>query len=281
MTVCAVLVVLLLAGCGGSVDQTKEQRAAEQALKLWGRFSAGRVPRPVVLIGDSSVLAPGTGFGTGDAKLADLEGRFVLRARLPEGPGELHGRPVISARKAIGWLSSDSGKGPPVAPLAITGVKLGWASFSTDRGPRTLPAWAFSLAGVLDPTYVLALTGPDVFASPATKQLLASEVGGYEEDHATVSGNGRLIRLSFIGGPAGRRPCDISYTVEALADSHAVAFWITAHPVKTHGNAPVFCATVGYNRTVALHLNKPIGGRVLIDAASAGPVPVDPAVGAH
>jgi hypothetical protein len=270
----AVVILLALAGCGGSVGsvgQTQEQRAAEQALKLWSGFPAARDPRPVVLISQGSVLDPKTGFPTGDAKLAYLQGHFVLRVTLPKTPSQFHGRPVISARRALKLLSSNSGPGPPTSPLEITHVKLGWASFSTERGLRTLPAWAFSLVGVKDPTYVLALTGSGVFTPPATKQLMASEVGGgYEEDHAAVSRNGRVIRLTFVGGPAGHRPCDISYAAGSLADSHAVAFWLTEHPVRTH----VACIALGYNRTVTIHLDKPLGARVLIDAASAGVVPV-------
>jgi len=277
----AVVILLALAGCGGSVGslgQTQEQRAAEQehraaeqALKLWSGFPAARDPRPVVLIGEGSVLAPKTGFSTSDAKLAYLQGHFALRVPLPKTPSQFHGRPVISARRALELLSSNGGPGPPTSPIEITHVKLGWASFSTEREPRTLPAWAFSLAGVKDPMYVLALTGSGVFTPPATKQLMASEVGGaYEEDHASVSGNGRVIRLTFVGGPAGHRPCDISYTAGSLADSHAVAFWLTEHPVRAH----VACIALGYNRTVAIHLDQPLGARVLVDAASAGPVPV-------
>lgn len=271
-------VMLALAGCGGSVRsvaQTQQQRAAEQALKLWSGFPSARDPRPVVLGGQGSVLEPETGFPTGDAKLADLQGHFALRVALPQTPSQFHARPVISARRALELLRSNGGAGPPTSPLEITHIKLGWASFVTERGPRTLPAWAFSLAGVKDPIYVLVLTGPGVFTPPATKQLMRFEVGGaYEEDHATLSGHGRVIRLTFVGGPAGHRRCDISYTAGSLANSHAVAFWITAHPVKPYQKAPLVCDALGYNRTVAIHLDTPLGARVLVDAASAGPVPV-------
>lgn len=267
-------ILLALAGCGGSAGQTPQHRAAEQALKLWSGFPAARDPRPVVLIGEGASVGPKTGFPTVDAKVAFLQGHFVLRAALPKTPSRFHGRPVISARRALELLRSTGGGGPSQSPLKITHVELGWASFSTDRGPRRLPAWAFSLAGVTDPAYVLALTGSGIFTAPATKQLMRSEVGDYEEDDASVSKSGRVVRLTFVGGPAGDRPCDISYTAGSLADSRAVAFWIIAHPVKTHQKADMLCDALGYERTVVIRLHTPLGARVLVDAGSAGPVPV-------
>lgn len=269
------LLLLVLAGCGGSgVGLTREQRAAEEALKLWSGFPATATPRPVVPVGDGVVVGPDGGFGTGAAKLAFLEGHLALRTSLPKTPALVHGSRVISAKQALKLMKSNAG--PDLSPklsLAITAVQLSSASFATDRGLRRLPAWAFSLNGVANPVYVLALTRATSFTPPATRQLLPSVVGAYEEDHAAILGNGRVIRLTFVGGPAGHHPCDISYTTGSLADNHAVAFWITPHPVKTHG-AGVICDAVGYSRTVVLRLAKPLGGRALVDAASGGQVPV-------
>lgn len=269
------LSLLVLAGCGGSgVRLTKEQRAAEEALKLWGGFPAAATPRPVVPVGEGAVVGPDGGFGTVAAKLAFLEGHLALHTSLPKTAPLVRGSRVISAEQALKLMKSNAGRDlSPKLSLAITSVRLSSAYFATDRGLRHLPAWAFSLKGVAKPVYVLALTRATSFSPPATRQLLRSEVGAYEEDHAVVFGTGRVIRLTFVGGPAGHQPCDISYTAGSLADKHAVAFWITAHPVKTHGIG-VACDAIGYNRTVLIHLAKPLGGRALVDAASAGQVPV-------
>jgi hypothetical protein len=80
-------------------------------------------------------------------------------------------------------------------------------------------------------------------------------------DPATLSDHGRDVTVSFTGGPAGDKPCDLSYTASATGDSHAVAITIIAHPVPTNEA----CTLQGYNRIATAHLQQPLGGRVLID----------------
>ena len=260
----ALVVLLALTGCGASAAAQKSARpdtrlAAVHALHLWGRFPVVS-SRPVLLI-EGSVLAPVDGFGTGDAKLAFLQGGFTLRAPLPQAPTRFRGWRVISARQALGVWQSQSSKGP--APtrtrLAITGVRLASASFSTERGARILPAWAFSVRGLANPVDVLALPDSRVFIPPTS----------WDGKNATVSGSGRMVRVAFVGGHAGDKPCDDSYTVGSVADSHAVAFWIVDHPAK----GSVICDAVGYPRIVVIHLDKPLGSRALVDSSGA-PVPV-------
>jgi hypothetical protein len=141
--------------------------------------------------------------------------------------------------------------------------------FETDRGNRRLPAWAFRLRDVARPAFVLALDGSSVFTPPNPREFTHG-VSPFEEDRATGAARGQSLELSFGGGPAGDRPCDISYTVGTSADERAVAFWITPHPVKSNAA----CALPGYERTVRIQLKEPIGARVLIDGTDGGPVAV-------
>jgi hypothetical protein len=127
-----------------------------QVLRTWSAFPASGTPRPLVMTGPP-VADPASGFPSGDAKLAYLEGAFNLPATLPSGPAVAAGFPLITARQATQVLRSVAAKGPPVTSrLTVTGVRLGTALFDTDRGPRQLPAWLFGLAGVRDPAGVLA-----------------------------------------------------------------------------------------------------------------------------
>jgi hypothetical protein len=258
------LVMVTLTGCGASAARkparTNTRQAAEHALQLWSRYPVTS-PRPVLLI-EGSVLPPVDGFGTGDAKLAFLQGRYVLRAPLAQAPTRLRGWRVISARQALEvWHSQSSeGPAPPKTRLAITGMRLATASFSTERGQRILPAWAFSVRGLDNPVDVLALPDSRVFIPPTP----------WDGENATVSDRGRMIRVGFVGGHAGNKPCDDSYTVGSVADNHAVAFWIVDHPVKT--GRSLICSTVGYPRIVVIRLEKPLGARALVNSYGA-PVP--------
>ncbi len=270
-------VALVVASCGASATDRKEplsdtRHAAEQALKLWGRFAATASPRPIVPI--EAVLDPNIGalsrydpktrrVSDPEAALAFKASRFALRVALPRTPSRFRGWRVISARRAFGLLLQSGDRGPdqPKMRLAITRAHLASGSFTTDRGLRTLPVWAFTVQGVQQPVRVLALPGSRVFMPPVN----------WDGENATVSGNGHVVRVAFVGDAAGDKPCDSSYTVGNVSNSHAVAFWLIDHPVKTRGS--VVCLTIGYHRTVVIHLNRPLAGRVLVNSYGA-PVPV-------
>jgi hypothetical protein len=277
----AFMVALALAGCGATAAGRKAPRpntrqAAQHALKLWSRFAAATSPRPVVLL-DGPVLDPNIGALSRydphlrrvlhpEALLAFNASRFALRTKLPHRPSRFRGWRVISGRQAFTLLLHSpavklKGQPPSRMRLAITRVRLASGAFSTDRGQRTLPVWAFTVHGLERPVRVLALPGSGVFLPPVN----------WAGENATVSGNGRLVRVAFVGGHAGDKPCDDSYTAGSIADSHAVAFWITDHPAKRTGN--VACDAVGYPRVVDFRLAKPLGARALVESFGA-PVPV-------
>jgi hypothetical protein len=253
--------------CGGSrrVGSGRGSNGASAALALWRTFPVQASPRPIIPLGEGVVLDPRTGFRTVAPKIAYEQGRFALRTALPPGSATAYGR-----LRAIGVNDHEK-----VSPLLITAVKPGSAIFVTDRGRRRLPAWRFYLKGVANPASVLALAPPSVFIPPPLHRFGESGPGSSIEDSATMSASGRLITLSFLGGPAGEGPCDSSYRASAMADRRAVAFTLTAMPVSVP--VGVACSSVGYTRTAALHLARPLGGRVLISATDGGAIPVMPA----
>jgi hypothetical protein len=81
----------------------------------------------------------------------------------------------------------------------------------------------------------------------------------------------------FIGGPAGDKPCDTSYTAHTLEGRFnemalVVSFWITQHTVAA--SQQTACPLVGYPRTATLRLAGPLGHRPLIDSRNYAPVRV-------
>jgi hypothetical protein len=272
---------LALAGCGPStVSHTSPggdtRDAAMRALKLWSRFPAAAVPRPIVLL-DGPVLDPNIGSLSRydpqlrrvlhpQALLAFEASRFVLHTQLPLTLDRFRGWRVIGAEQAFDILlrtpaEKREGQPSPRMRLPITGARLTLGSFSTDRGQRDLPVWAFTVHGLRQPVRVLAVPRSRVFMPPVS----------WAGENATVSDSGRVIRLAFVGGLAGDKPCDQSYTAGSVADNRAVAVWLVDHPVKTGGDR--LCIAIGTLRTVLVHIDKPLGSRALIESFGA-PVPV-------
>jgi len=212
-------------------------------------------------------------FPDGDAKLAYLEDRFVLRAALPKGTTEVGPFRVIPAAAAYHRLrTAGRSHGSKVPPLVVRAVHLGTATFATDRGPKRLPAWQFSFKRVAKPASVLALAPPDMFTPPPLLQLGPTGTGNSIEDSATVDRSGTAITISFVGAPPGNGPCDARYSASAVANRRAVAFAITT--ITTSSPPGTICTAVGYTSTVILHLAKPLGARVLISSSDGGAIPV-------
>ena len=98
---------------------------------------------------------------------------------------------------------------------------------------------------------------------------LAHEVDNPEnETSGRLSADGRKVTVSFIDAKAGNKPCDASYTANAIMNSLVVAFWVTPHWVPTKW----VCDLVGYPPTATVTLPSPLGGRPLIDTTDDAPV---------
>jgi hypothetical protein len=268
MVAAAGLATALLAGCtaglAGEPPAASGQRM-QQVLRAWSAFPASASPRPLILAGPR-IADPRSGFPTGAAKLAYTEGAFDLPAALPSGPAAAAGFPLITSRAAAGMLRSATAKGPPVAGrLTVTSVRLGTGVFATDRGVRQLPAWLFGFAGVLDPAAVLAVAPSRIFAPPARPASSAAP-----EMSARLGADRRTLTIRFVGAAPGTGPCTASYSVRQDDSPAAVAVAVHEH---AHGGA-VACAAVGYLRQVKVVLPAPLGGRVLVDAASGAAIPV-------
>lgn len=256
-----------------SIQHPISQSEAE-ALRTWAGFPVDASPRPIVLVGHA-VVGPSSGFSSGAAKLAYVKGAFVAPKHLPAGPTVAEGYPLIGAIEALGMLNSGGSKDPTSAgSLRITTVRLGAGTFSTDRGPRSLPAWLASFQDVQDPAAVLAIAPTRIFASPARSGTRAPTL-----ESARLGPDGRTLTVRFTGYPPGAGPCTAGYTLATATSATAVALGVHE---DLHGGAPassVACALVGNQLYVTKVLSAPLGARVVVDAASdtavavTGPVP--------
>ncbi len=265
--------------CSGSTrvsSGTAPASGGRAALALWRAFPVHADPRPIVPLGEGLVLDPASGFPTDAAKFAYTAGHFALRAPLPGSVGNFGRYAEVPATVAYHRLRAGRRQsGIKAPPLIITAVHIGTARFLTDRGPMPLPAWQFHFKGVADPASVLAVAPSDLFTAPSLHRFGPPGSGNSIEGSATVSPSGTAITLSFSGAPPGTAPCEANYRVSAVSSRQAVAFTITkvAAPVPP-GQA---CPALAVVRTAVLHLDRPLGTRVLVSAADGGAVPVTPA----
>jgi len=228
------------------------------ALQLWADFPVTASPRPIVLTGPK-VVAPARGFATSEDKFAFMSGQFDVTVTLPTATTSRDGGTVISAADAITLLRrSGASNRPAPTRLSITEVRLGSATFWTDRGQRSLPAWEVAFKGVSDPAAVLAL--PDSEIWPPV--MLLSDDGPVGA--VTVSPDGREITLSFAGSRPG---CGFDYSVEVATSNTAVMLALRSVPVPAPepSTQPSCGLDIGYRRTVQVHLDEPLGNRVIID----------------
>lgn len=259
--------------CAGSGRVASAPHGAEAALGLWRTFPVDAKPRPIVPLGEGLVVDPETGFRTVAESIAYQDGHFALHARLPGFLVLFGSLRLVSAATALDRLRAHGvHERDNFPPLAITAVRFGTATFVTDRGREALPAWRFYFRGASDPASVLAVAPPDVFMPPLLHRFTTPVPGAPPAASATVNAPGTTITISFAGPPAGTGPCQANYRASAVGSRQAVAFTITslAAPVAP-GQA---CPALAVIRTVALHLERPLGARVLISAADGGAIEV-------
>jgi hypothetical protein len=264
----AVALAVVLASCSSPVAAGSRPGGQElrRALAAWSRFPVAASPRPLVLTGPD-VTAPPAGFPSGADKLAYEAGAITFPPAMPHGPVSAGGFQVITAGQAAALFRPRAVTGPPAhTRLRVTTVRLGAATFATDRGLRRLPAWLFSFAAVRGPAAVLAVAPAQIFPPPAP----ASE-GAPLVNWAFSRTGRRALTVRFTGAPAGRGPCTASYRVQAAESATAVAVAVIEHP---HASGTVACSAVGYSRQATTRLTAPLGARVVVDVVSRAAVPV-------
>jgi hypothetical protein len=246
-----------------------------EALIPWQGFPADHIPRPVVLIGNSS---PHDGFNSGDAKIAYFCHKFTagttISKAVPNGAsaswhdGTATVFPAISAAAALAaMMKPGPGTSEPICstvqPLVVSSVRLGGFESQTDRGVAQIYAWLFTMSGANGDVAYPAIAPPAIWNVDLTKGALD---GG-----SFVSADGRTLTFSFWGTPAGTGPCSADYTSQ-VAESHAaVAVAIRVIPPASPVDN-VACPAIAQQRTVTVALATPLGGRVVVNATGAAEI---------
>ncbi len=261
MRALTLLLVVVLAACSGGGNL---HHALTPALQAWADFPVNSSPRPIVLIG-SPVNGP-RGFATDGEKVAFAAGAIDRPAHLPPWPATADGYPIISPDGAVDLLTLQRSKTSGAAGatrLTITDTRLGKATFETDRGDQSMPAWLFTIAGADGPIAVLAV-GPQWFPPG-----LAPGRGG--ESYwagAVAESDHRTLTVSLIGAQSESGPCGARYEVKLAESPAAVMVTLITHSNQspaTSASPPVACTLEGYVRHASAVLKAPLGARVLVD----------------
>ncbi|QIJ61040.1 hypothetical protein [Streptomyces sp. JB150] len=233
-------------------------RAAEQ-------WRAGYYPM------GEEVQLPGDAFHDEAGKEAYGARNLALRGELPalkvaegtvrwENGGSLT-LPLMDAREAYADL--DRGDGPQ--PLTVTRVRLGEMTMATSRGPATVPAWLFTLDGYDTPLKRAALS-PSELPEPPVEPAGDTPAGDLGEllGLAGIAEDGRSVTVR-----AGHGACDDGPAVHALETDGTVV--LSGSVVGGPDGEP--CTAQLLAEDVTVRLDRPLGGRVLLDAFTGRPLP--------
>lgn len=249
---------------------------ARQVTAQWDRSHAARAWRAGLVLMDASDLTPvpAKGFSTGRAKLAFMSGHFRLAGVLPAGPlpgmvrwanGTTLRLPLLSARAAFAELAAERPCAVPNAcgQLTVTGAEPGVVTVRTSRGPASVPAWRFTVAGLGWKVSEVAVARSAFVVLPGYGPIppAGRDTQGVSELTA-VSGNGRALRLIFIGGA-----CTAAWGAYKYESGSTV---VVGSWERSSANGP--CPAVGIGRTARVTLARPLGTRVVLDVASGLPL---------
>ena len=249
---------------------------ARQMTAQWDRSHAARAWRAGLVLMDASDLTPvpSKGFSTGREKLAFMSGHFRLAGVLPAGPlpgmvrwanGTTLRLPLLSARAAFAELAAERPCAVPNAcgQLTVTGAEPGVVTVRTSRGPASVPAWRFTVAGLGWKVSEVAVARSAFVVLPGYGPIppAGRDTQGVSE-LTTVSGNGRALRLIFTGGA-----CDAAWGAYKYESGSTV---VVGSWERSSANGP--CPAVGIGRTARVTLAHPLGTRVVLDVASGLPL---------
>jgi hypothetical protein len=83
---------------------------------------------------------------------------------------------------------------------------------------------------------------------------------------ATLGVDGRSLKYRFWGAPDNAGPCGAAYKGVLAESTTAVAIALQMIP-NSPPNAPIACDAIAQERSITVPLARPLGGRVVVDAA--------------
>ncbi|MDW4906215.1 hypothetical protein RB628_12920 [Streptomyces sp. ADMS] len=284
----ALTTALFAAGCGSEKAQdstvskpaTKKSPApsggrARQVADAWDGSEAAEVWRSGYHPLGDTAPPPEGGWHSNDDRTAHLLENYVLRGKLPttapekgqvkwEG-GQSLTLPLMDARQTYTALARvDS---PTDPQLTITGARLGEMTIVTGRGPATVPTWLFTLEGYDEPLRRVAFEPSKLPKSPIERAT------GGRTTRAGLSQLGRVVGASEDGRSvtvvAYHGSCDDGPVVDVLETDGSVVLSASV----AGGSTGEICDAVLLGEKVTVKLDRPLDGRVLLDAFMGRPLP--------
>ena len=253
---------------------------ARQEASAWPNSALGKVWKTglVIPVADDLSSGPSGGFPSVETKIAFGNGNLVYTGSPPKGApagvvtwadGSSMKVPVLSEAQVFSALKNNTaGRCPSCAttPLAVTAAQPTTMQIPTSRGTASVPAWAFTLQGVSMPVIQAALR-PGSYVTQYSSHQPAEQLGPLGNGFvgavaATPAAGGRTLTLMLEGSP-----CETTWggLVAEAGDVVVVGGWMH----DPHPDAPCAASLVG--RTVTVRLAKPLGDRVILDAATDSP----------
>jgi hypothetical protein len=208
------------------------------ALASWAQFPVHAAERPIVPIGTWLREA---GYTSSEAKIAFAENRL----RVDEGVASAA---VASLVAEMGSLAAETGQS-----LTVQNAVPVRYPFATDRGPRELRAWSLQVTDSIGPVVVVDVDERERLWFPPE----LARGGGTAH---CLDADCTRLRYRFMGTPTAYADYD---GVELAASETAVAVRPREHSTVPEGQAILLYAQ---ERDVEIHLDEPLGARVLVSA---------------
>ncbi|MEU4091825.1 hypothetical protein [Streptomyces sp. NPDC026673] len=271
-------VVCLLAagavGCGaqtvsGAGDSGASAGRMREVAEAWRGAEAARLWREGFYPLEDVVRLPEGAFRTDADKQAYLTRNFALRGKLPgKAPeGRIRwadgtSRPVtpMTAQQAYELL----GKGSTGRkdPLTVTKATFGEMTLLTSGGEARVPAWHFTIAGYDTPLQRVAIRPAKSPEAPIDALTEVTDDSMPLHGLREVAEGGRSVTVR-----AGHGACDDGAAVDVLETRDSVV--LSASIV---GSGDGVCTKQLVIDPVTVRLERPLGGRILLDAFTGAPV---------
>ncbi|MFF7209694.1 hypothetical protein ACFZAU_04035 [Streptomyces sp. NPDC008238] len=261
-------------GCGGrTVAGTDDGGAAaarmRQVAEAWKGSAAARSWREGFFPLQDVVRLPDGAFRTDADKQAYLMRNFEHRGPLPRGAREGRIRwadgtssPVTAMTAREAYDRFDEEPAGREDPLTVTKATFGEMTLLTSRGTARVPAWHFTLDGYDRPLVRAAIGPASLPRAPIATLSEATDPGMPLHGLREVAGDGRSVTVE-----AGHGACDDGPAVEVLETRDSVVL----HGA-IRGAEDGLCTKQLVIEPVTVRLDRPLGGRILLDAFTGAPV---------
>ncbi|WP_431961589.1 hypothetical protein [Actinacidiphila sp. bgisy160] len=261
-------------GCGArTVSATDDSGAAaarmREVAKAWEGSAAARSWREGFYPLEDMVRLPDNAFRTEADKRAYLTRNFEHRGAFPRTGREGRIRWADGTSRRVTPMTAQQAydqfnEGPEdrAALLTVTKAAFGEMTLLTSRGEARVPAWHFTLDGYDTPLVRAAIDPARLPRAPIAALSQATDAGMPLQGLRKVAEDGRNVTVL-----AGHGACDDGPAVEVLETRDSVVLHAT---VRGGSDSP--CTAQLLSDPVTVHLDRPLGGRILLDAFTGGPV---------